>query len=52
MVLVGDGGAEQRHDAVASELVDRALPLMHGVEHELECAVHDQVEGLRVQRTG
>ena len=44
MVLVGDRRAEERHDAVAGELVDGALPAVHGVEHELECAVHDAVE--------
>jgi hypothetical protein len=29
MVFVGDGGAEQRHDAVAEELVHGALVTVH-----------------------
>ena len=32
-ILVGDGGAEQRHDAVAPELGDRALVAVDGVHH-------------------
>ena len=49
MVLVGYGRAEERHDSVAGELVYGALPAVHGVEHELEGAVHDGVELLGVE---
>lgn len=34
MVVVGDGHAEQRHDPVADELIDRAIVAMHLGEHE------------------
>jgi hypothetical protein len=37
--LVRDRRAEQRHDAVAHHLVDRALVVMHRLDHPLEHAV-------------
>ena len=49
MVLVGDGRAEQRHDAVAQELVDRPLVAVHLGEHQLERAPHDAVNVLGIQ---
>jgi hypothetical protein len=52
VVLVSDRRAEERHDPVACELVDRALPAMHGVEHDLEGAVHDHVEVFGVEGSG
>ena len=56
VVFVGDRGAEQRHDAVAHDLVDGAVeavdrlhhPLEHGVEHltgVLGVALGQQLEG-------
>jgi hypothetical protein len=36
VILVGQGGAEQGHDAVAHDLVDRALVAMHRRHHELD----------------
>ena len=36
VVLVRHGGAEQRHDPVTEELVDRPLVAMHLGEHQLE----------------
>ena len=42
MVLVGERGAEQRHDAVAHHLVDGALVAVDGLHHALE----DRVEEL------
>jgi hypothetical protein len=39
VVLVGDGGAEERHDAVAHHLVDRALVAVDGLHHPLENGV-------------
>ncbi len=41
MVLMGDGRAEDRHDPVAGELVDRALELVDAVAEDREEAVHD-----------
>ena len=45
VVLVGDGRAEQGHDAVAHHLVDRALVAMDRLHHALE---HGIEEGARV----
>jgi hypothetical protein len=36
MVLVGEGGAEEGHDAVAHDLVDGTLVLVNGFHHALE----------------
>jgi hypothetical protein len=43
VVLVRDGRAEERHDAVAGVLVDRALETMDAVGQDHEEAVHDAV---------
>ena len=42
MVLVGERGAKQRHDAVPHHLVDRALVPVNGLHHVFE----DRVEQL------
>ena len=39
VILVGDGGAEQRHDPVAHHLIDGALVTVHGLHHVLEHGV-------------
>jgi hypothetical protein len=49
LVLVGDRRAEEGHDAVARELIDRALVAMHGAGEELEAAVHDRVDDLGIE---
>jgi hypothetical protein len=49
MVLVGDGGAEQRHDAVAQELVDRSLVAVHLGKDQLEDARHHAVNVLGIE---
>ena len=41
VVLVGDRGAEDRHDPVAGELVDRALEAGDGLGQQREEALHD-----------
>ena len=41
MVLVGERGAEQRHDPVAHDLVDGALVVVDGFHHPLEHGVED-----------
>ena len=46
VVLMGDGGAEKRHDAVAEELVDRALVAVHLGQHQVEGAAHEPVDFL------
>ena len=49
MVLVGDRRAEERHDAVAEELVHRAFVPVHLGQHELERARHQRVHVLGVE---
>jgi hypothetical protein len=44
VILVGDGRAEERHDPVAEELVDRALVAVHLGEHEIEGTPHQPVD--------
>src|SRR5215468_7598670 len=41
MVLVGDGRAEERHDAVAHDLVHRALEAVDRLHHSLEHGIED-----------
>jgi hypothetical protein len=52
VVLMGDGGTEQRHDAVAQELVDRALVAVHLGQHEVEGPAHEPVDFLGVETLG
>ena len=48
MVLVGQGGAEERHDPIAHDLVDGALVAMHRLHHALEDRVQELARLLRV----
>ena len=41
VVLVSDGGTEQRHDPVAHHLVDRALEAVDRLHHSLENRVKE-----------
>jgi hypothetical protein len=41
VVLVGDGGAEKRHDAVAHDLVHGALVAVHGFHHQVEDRIQE-----------
>ena len=52
VILEGERGAEQRHDAVAGVLVDRALVAVHAVGEDGEEAVHDAMPFLRVEPLG
>ena len=52
MVLVSDRRAEERHDAVAEELIHRAFVPMDLGQHELERARHERVHVLRVESGG
>jgi len=47
-VLVGDGGAEEGHDAVAEHVVDRALVAVDGVHHQRDGGVHQPPRLLEV----
>jgi hypothetical protein len=49
VVLVGDGSAEERHDAVAGELVDRPLEAVHPVGEDPHEPVHHRVPLLGVE---
>jgi hypothetical protein len=48
VILVGDGRAEERHDAVAGVLIDRALEAVDTVRQDREEAVENRVPGLGV----
>ncbi len=52
MVLVRDRRAEQRHDAVAGELVDRALEAVDALAEDREEALHDLAPLLGVAALG
>ncbi len=52
MVLMGQGGTEQGHDPIPGELVDGALIPVDLIHQDLEAAVHDLVDFLRVQLLG
>jgi hypothetical protein len=52
MLFVRDRGAEERHDAVAEELVHRALVAVDLVQHQLERLVHQHVGVLGVELRG
>ena len=41
VVLEGEGGAEERHDPVAHDLVHRALVAVDGLHHELEDGIEE-----------
>jgi hypothetical protein len=48
VVLVGDGGAEQRYDAVAHDLVHGPLVAVDGLDHAFEDGVQELPRLLRV----
>ena len=48
VVLVHDGNAEDGHDSVADELLDRSAVLFQHGSHLFEVALHDSAHRLRV----
>ena len=48
VVLVGERGAEERHDPVAHDLVHRALVAVNGVHHPLEDRVQEPARVLGI----
>src|SRR5262249_1970747 len=52
VVLVGNGGAEERHDAVAQELVDRAFVAVHLPQDQLEGPVHELMHLFGIESFG
>ena len=49
VILERDGGAEERHEPVAEELVHGSLVSVDGLGHEPQHAVHDLVHRLRLE---
>ena len=49
VILVGDGRPEERHDAVAEELVHRALVAVDLGEHEIEGVAHEPMHFLGIE---
>jgi hypothetical protein len=48
MIFVGERRTEKRHDAVAHDLVDGALVVMHRLHHALEHRIEQLTRLLRV----
>ena len=48
MILMGQGRPEQRHDAIAHDLVHRALVAVHGLHHALQHRVEELPGLLRI----
>src|SRR5215469_7237944 len=48
VILMGQGRPEQRHDAVAHDLVHRALVAVHGLHHPLEHWIEEFLGLLRI----
>src|SRR2546425_1437427 len=44
--------SEERHDPVSQKLVHRPTVLVHGLQHDLEGAVHDPVDLLGIEPLG
>ena len=49
MVLMGNGGTKERHDAVAQELVDCSFIAVHLTQHQLKGPVHEVVDVFGVE---
>jgi hypothetical protein len=49
MVLVGDGRAEEGHDAITGELIDGFLEPMYPVQEDMKAAVHEGMDLLRIE---
>src|SRR5215468_611824 len=45
---MGDGGAEERHDSVAHDLVDRALVEVNGLHHLLDDGIEQPARVFRI----
>ena len=41
MILMGQGRAKERHDAIAHDLVDRALVAVHGGHHAFQDGIEE-----------
>ena len=52
VILVGDGRAEQGHEAVAEKLIDGSFVAVDLAEHQLEGSVHEGVGVLGIEPFG
>ena len=46
---MGDGGAEEGHNAIAGKLVDRPLEPMHSVQEDVKTAIHEDMDILGIE---
>src|SRR5262245_37995382 len=49
MALVRDGDFKERHDAIAQDLVYRALEAVHGVQHQVKGGIEELLGGFGVE---
>jgi hypothetical protein len=49
VILVANGGTEERHDAVAQHLVHRALIAVHRVHHVVQSGIEELLGGFGVK---
>ena len=49
MILVPNGGTEQRHDAVTEHLIHRALKAVHGVHHVVQGRIEELLRGFGIE---
>ena len=49
MIFVGHRGAEERHNAIAHDLVHRAFVAVHGVHHGVQGRVEERLGLFRVE---
>ena len=49
VVLMGNGGPKQGHNAVAEHLIHRALEAVHGVHHALQGRVEELLRGFGIE---
>ena len=49
VILVGNGGAKQDHNAIAEHLIHRALKAVHSLHHQAEGGVQELLGGFGIQ---
>ena len=49
VVLVGNGGTKERHNAIAQHLVDGTLEAVHGVHHQMNGRIEELLGGFGVE---
>src|SRR4029450_3503147 len=51
VILVGNGGTEQGHDAVPQHLIHRALEAVYGGHHALQGRIEELLRGFGIEAT-